>query len=84
MESEIVGFQKGNEFLDAKVGQFEVADGHRGSGSCSEYFLHAFKGFLVSGDVNTFVFVAVFFEVSFNVDAPWASGFDVDGHVSGW
>ena len=84
LESEIVFFQKRNELLDAKVGKFEISYGHGGGRGCPEYLAHTFKGSSVSDDINAFVFVAVFFEVGFNVDAPGASGFDVNGHDSGW
>ena len=72
-------FQKGNELLDAKVGKFEISYGHGGGRRCPEYIAHTFKGCSVSDDINAFVFVAVFFEVGFNVDTPGASGFDVSG-----
>ena len=61
-----------------------MADGHGGGRRCPEYFAHAFKVCPVSGDVDAFVFIVVFLEVGFNVDAPGASRFDVDGHDSGW
>jgi hypothetical protein len=41
-----------------------------GAGRCPEYFAHAFKVCPVSGDVDAFVFIVVFLEVGFNVDAP--------------
>ena len=84
LESDIVFFQKGNKLLDAKVGKFEISYGHGGGRRCPEYLAHTFKGCSVSDDINAFVFVAVFFEVGFNVDTPGASGFDVNGHDSGW
>ena len=84
LESEIVFFQKGNELFDAKVGKFEISYGHGGGRRCPEYLAHTFKGCSVSDDINAFVFVAIFFEVGFNVDAPRASGFDVNGHDSRW
>ena len=77
-------FQKRNELLDAKVGKFEISYGHGGGRRCPEYLAHTFKGCSVSDDINAFVFVAVFFEVGFNVDTPGASGFDVNGHDSRW
>jgi len=84
LESEIVFFQKGNKLLDAKVGKFEISYSHGGCRRCPKYLAHTFKGCSVSDDINAFVFVAVFFEVGFNVDAPGASGFDVNGHDSRW
>lgn len=77
-------FQKGHELLDAKVGKFEISRGHGGSRRCPEYLAHTFKGCSVSDDIYALVFVAVFLEVGFNVDAPGASRFDVNGHDSGW
>jgi len=84
LESKIVFFQKGHELLDAKVGKFEISHGHGGRRRCPEYLAHTFKGCSIGDDIYALVFVAVFLEVGFNVDAPRASGFDVNGHDSGW
>lgn len=72
--------QEGNQFLNAEVSEFEIAGGHGwGRGQAKDFF-HSSEGLAVSGDVDAFVFVAVFFQVGFNVDTPRAAGFYVNGH----
>ena len=72
--------QKGNQFFDTEVGEFEVADGHGwGRGQAKDLF-HSSEGLTVAGDVDVLVFVAVFLQVGFNFDTPRAAGFYVNSH----
>lgn len=78
---QVVFLEERNQLFDSEVGQFEISHGHGRGGSLAEDFLHLLEGSTVGDDVDSFIFVSVFLEISFDVDAPGASGFDVNGHI---
>ena len=73
-------FKEGHQFFDPKVGEFEISHGHGGGRGLPKDLVHPSEGLAVGGDVDPFVFVAIFFQVGFDINAPGAAGFYVDGH----
>ena len=78
MAEEAVLIEEGDQFVDAKIRQHQFPVGERGSAGLTREAPHFGESFRIGDHIHFLEWDLFPFQVGDRVDAPGASGFDVD------